>query len=284
MPESHSTRLKALSERTPRLPRPPAYRYRANGGGHDGNGAMSRLDTVDLDLLGLREGDRLLDVGCGTGRHVVRACRKPCVVVGVDRDIDELMVLKFFAYCLACEGKLRARANAVIGDGLRLPLADESVDRVICTEVFEHVPDDRALIAELGRVLRPGGTIAVSVPDARSEWLVWRVASLQRVPAGEHVRRYRRGEMARLLRENGFEVYARRFRHSLETPFWLLALGAGEGGARRSASTVWKSFLDASSAQGSRVLAGLESAGNLLLPKSVVVYARRSAGEAKRCG
>ncbi len=280
MQESLSTKLKALSDRTPRVPRPPAYRYRANG--HNGNGAMSRLDTVDLDLLGLRAGDRLLDVGCGTGRHVVRACQKECLVVGVDRDVDELMALKFFAYCLACEGMLRARANAVVGDGTRLPLADESVDRIICTEVFEHVPDDRALLTELSRVLRPGGTIAVSVPDGRSEWLVWSVASLQRTPAGEHVRRYRRGEMARLLRENGFEVYAQRFRHSLETPYWLLRLGAGEGGARRSASAAWKGFLDARSAGGSRMLARLESAGNLFLPKSAVLYARKS-GEAIRC-
>jgi SAM-dependent methyltransferase len=245
---------------------------------------MSRLDTVDLDLLGLREGDRLLDVGCGTGRHVVRACRTRCLVVGIDRDVDELMAFKFFAYCLGCEGKLRARANAVIADGLRLPLADESVDRVICTEVLEHVPDDRALVAELGRVLRPGGTMAISVPDARSEWLVWRVASIQRMPAGEHLRRYRRGEAARLLRENGFEVYAQRFRHSLETPYWLLRLGASEGGARRRASAAWKNYLDVRSAEGSHALAGLERAGNFLLPKSAVVYARKPFKEAMRCG
>ncbi len=284
MQESRSTKLKALSDRTPRLPRPPAYRYRANGAGHNGNGAMSRLDSVDLDLLGLRAGDRLLDVGCGTGRHVVRACRRDCLVVGVDRDIDELMAFKFFAYCLACEGKLLARANAVIGDGQRLPLADESVDRVICTEVLEHVPDDCALLAELSRVLRPGGTIAVSVPDGRSEWLVWSAASLQRVPAGEHLRRYRRGEIARLLRENGLEVYAQRFRHSLETPYWLLRLGAGEGGVRHRASAAWKGFLDARSAEGSRALAGLEGAGNLFLPKSAVIYARKPLRGATRCG
>ena len=62
------------------------------------------------------------------------------------------------------------------------------------------------------------------------------------MPAGEHVRRYRRGQMARLLRAHGFEVYAQRFRHSLETPYWLLWLGAKEGGARRRASAAWKDF------------------------------------------
>jgi ubiquinone/menaquinone biosynthesis C-methylase UbiE len=282
MQESLSTKLRALSARTPRLPRRPAYRYHANGAGHNGNGAMSRLDTVDLDLLGLREGDRLLDVGCGTGRHLVRACRKECLVIGVDRNVDELMAFKFFGYCLACERKLLACANAVVGDGRRLPLADESVDRVICTEVLEHIPDDRAFVAELSRVLRPGGSIAVSVPDARSEWLVRRLASVHKVPPGEHLRRYHRGQIAGLLRENGLEMYAQRFRHSLETPYWLLWLGAGEGGVRRRASAAWKDYLAVKSAEGSRTLAGLEGAGNLVLPKSAVVYARKPRRDAKR--
>ncbi len=282
MHESLSTRRRALIERTPRRPRPPTYRYRANG--HNGNGVASRLDSVDLELLGLRDGDRLVDVGCGTGRHVVRACRSRCLVVGIDRDVDELNILKFFGYCLACEGKLLACANAVVADGLRLPLRDESVDRVICTEVLEHVSDDGALIGELRRVLRPGGTIAISVPDSRSEWLVWQAASLRGVPAGEHLRRYRRGQAAALLRENGFVVYAERRRHGLETPFWLLAVGANGGGVRRGAAKAWRGFLDGRSAEGSRLLTRLESAANLVVPKSVVVYARKPGGEAKRCG
>ncbi len=53
---------------------------------------------------------------------------------------------------------LRARVNLLVASGERLPFADGSFDRVICTEVFEHVPDDRPLLAEFVRVLRPGGT------------------------------------------------------------------------------------------------------------------------------
>jgi hypothetical protein len=75
MPESRSEELRKLRARTPRQPRPPTYRYLKEGGNgkRNDNGALSRLDTVDLDLLGLRDGDRLLDVGCGTGRHVIKA-------------------------------------------------------------------------------------------------------------------------------------------------------------------------------------------------------------------
>jgi ubiquinone/menaquinone biosynthesis C-methylase UbiE len=270
--------LRRLAARTPHLPRPPAYRYQAA----DGHG-LSRLDTVDLDLLGLRDGDRLLDVGCGTGRHVINACRRRCVVVGLDRDLWELRALKFLGFCLGMEGKLRARAGVAQGDALHLPFADGSVDRIICTEVFEHVPDDALLLSELARVLRPGGTIGISVPDARSEWLVWRLASVQRVPPGEHVRLYRRGQMERLLRSHGFEVYARRFRHSLETLYWLLWLGAPDGGLRRRLSAAWRDFVGERSAEGSHVLTRVEDAGNRVLPKSAVFYARKSATEAARC-
>ena len=279
MLESHSSGLRRLAERTPRRPRLPAYRYQTP----DGNGASSRLDTIDLDLLGLRDGDRLLDVGCGTGRHVINACRRRCVAIGLDRDLWELQALKFLGFCLGTEGKLRARAGVAQADALHLPFADASLDRIICTEVFEHVPDDALLLAELARVLRPGGSIAVSVPDALSEWLVWRVASVQRMPPGEHVRLYRRGQMERLLRSHGFDVYARRFRHSLETPYWLLWLGAQDGGVRRRLSAAWKDFLGDRSAEGSHLLTRVEDLGNRVLPKSAVFYASKSTRETAPC-
>jgi len=279
MLESHSSGLRRLAERTPRRPRLPAYRYQTP----DGNGASSRLDTIDLDLLGLRDGDRLLDVGCGTGRHVINACRRRCVAIGLDRDLWELQALKFLGFCLGTEGKLRARAGVAQADALHLPFADASLDRIICTEVFEHVPDDALLLAELARVLRPGGSIAVSVPDALSEWLVWRVASVQRMPPGEHVRLYRRGQMERLLRSHGFDVYARRFRHSLETPYWLLWLGAQDGGVRRRLSSAWKDFLGDRSAEGSHLLTRVEDLGNRVLPKSAVFYARKSTRGTAPC-
>ena len=289
MLESHSSLpagrhggLRKLAERTPRRPRLPAYRYQSPDG--NGSGATSRLVTIDLDLLGLRDGDRLLDVGCGTGRHVINACRRRCVAIGLDRDLWELQALKFLGFCLGTEGKLHARAGVAQADALHLPFADASLDRIICTEVFEHVPDDSLLLAELARVLRPGGTIAVSVPDALSEWLVWRLASAQRVSPGEHVRLYRRGQMERLLRSQDFDVYARRFRHSLETPYWLLWLGAPDGGVRRRLSAAWKDFLDARSAESSHLLTRVEDLGNRILPKSAVFYARKSTREAAPCG
>jgi hypothetical protein len=89
--------------------------------------------------------------------------------------------------------------------------------------------------------------------------------------------------MERLLRSHGFDVYARRFRHSLETPYWLLWLGAPDGGARRRLSAAWKDFLDARSAESSHLLMRVEDMGNRILPKSAVFYARKSTREATPC-
>ena len=270
--------LRKLRASMPRLPCPPAYRYETT----NGNRARARMDTVSLDLLGLRDGDCLLDVGCGSGRHVLTACLRRCVVIGFDRALRELKATKFLGFCLGTEGKLRASGSVVQGDALHLPFADQSIDRIICTEVFEHVPDDSVLAAELARVLRPGGTIAVSVPDGWSEWLVWRMAAAQGVPPGEHVRRYGRGEMERLLRSYGFQVYARRFLHSLETPYWLIWFGSQKGDARWRLSAAWHEFLGARSAEGSHLLMRLEGIGNRILPKSAVFYARKTR-EAAQC-
>ena len=74
----------------------------------------------------------------------------------------------------------RRCTGAVNGDALRLPFTDGAFDRVIAAEVLEHIPDDAGAMAELARVLRPGGTIAVTVPAWLPEKVCW--AAHRRVP------------------------------------------------------------------------------------------------------
>jgi len=239
------------------------------------------MEAVDLDLVRLREGDLVLDMGSGTGRHVLAACLRPCRVVGLDSDLDSLAVAARYVGLIDSWGVVKASATLMLGWCDRLPFADGSFDRVLCTEVLEHIPDDRATIREIMRVLRPGGTVAVSVPDQLVEFLLWRFSRRYRNAPGGHVRIYGRGEIASKLRDAGLNLYAVRFRHAFETVYWLAGTGPRD---RRWAPELWlqsfRRLLDSHRVRDSKFFHRLEEAANYLFPKSIVLYGRKPPPEA----
>ena len=181
--------------------------------------------TADYDRLGLAPGERLLDLGCGFGRHAFEAARRGADVVALDAGRDEVegVVATFVAMVEA--GELVAgevRAAAVQGDALHLPFPDGSFDRVICAEVLEHIPDDRAAMAELARVLRPGGTMAITVPRFFPELVNWALSDEYHLVPGGHVRIYRRSVIEQRLRGVGLRVSGHGFAHGLHSPYWWL--------------------------------------------------------------
>ena len=88
-------------------------------------------------------------------------------------------------------------------DARRLPFDDGEFDVVIAAEVLEHIHEDSAAIAELRRVLRPGGLIAVTVPRWWPERVCWALSREYHDVPGGHVRIYRRGQLADRLRRSG---------------------------------------------------------------------------------
>ena len=116
-----------------------------------------------FDSLGLSDGDRVLDVGCGTGGGVrALAARFPEVglVVGIDK--SETMVAEARARTDAGAG---ARVEFHVADAHDLPFPDASFDAVFSLRVFEIVGEPRRVLAETARVLRPGGRLVVNGPD-----------------------------------------------------------------------------------------------------------------------
>lgn len=106
--------------------------------------------TVDYSRLGVAPGDKLLDLGCGFGRHAYQAARLGAQVVACDAGADEVRKVQDTFGAMAVAGELdadKARVGAVRGDALRLPFSDGTFDRVICSEVLEHIPNDEGAMA-----------------------------------------------------------------------------------------------------------------------------------------
>jgi methionine biosynthesis protein MetW len=109
-------------------------------------------------ILGLlQDGNRCLDLGCGAGAFGPLLARKFRHVAGVDVAIPLLR-----AAVTRSERPVAADAD----DGA-LPFRDGSFDAAVCCDVIEHVFDPVLFVARIARVLRPGGTIVVSVPNIR---------------------------------------------------------------------------------------------------------------------
>ena len=102
----------------------------------------------------------VLDVGCGTGRHLPRLSPTASRVIGVDHSAASLEVARTRVAKLE-----HAWVDLRVADVRRLPVADESVDRLLCSEVLQHIPGhhNRSTVArELYRVLRPGGVAVIA--------------------------------------------------------------------------------------------------------------------------
>ena len=132
--------------------------------------------TVDYDRLGVGPGDRVLDLGLrvraprvrgGPPRRLGgRARRRPRRGGPGARHVRR-------HGRGGRAGRRTIPPTAVQGDALALPFADGTFDRVIASEVLEHIPDDAAAMRELARVLRPGGAMAVTVPRCVPEAINW---------------------------------------------------------------------------------------------------------------
>lgn len=185
--------------------------------------------TVDFSRFPLEPGDRVLDLGCGSGRHAFEVYRRGCHVMALDRDADEIrdVTAMFGAMSLAGQAPAGAAALAVQGDALALPFQDGSFDKVIISEVLEHIPDDRSVLAEMVRVLRPGGLIAVTVPRWLPEKICWLLSDDYHHVEGGHIRIYRADELLDRMREVGLEPYDTHHAHGLHSPYWWLKCAFG---------------------------------------------------------
>jgi SAM-dependent methyltransferase len=120
-----------------------------------------------------------------------------------------------------------AEADVKEGDALALPFADGEFDRVVAAEVLEHIPADIQAIDELARVLRPGGTLAVSVPRWFPEIVNWKLSDDYHNTPGGHIRIYSDKELIGKLTNAGLEFRGKDYAHGLHSPYWWIKCAVG---------------------------------------------------------
>ncbi len=240
--------------------------------------------TADYDTLGVEAGDLVLDLGCGFGRHAYEFARRGASVVAVDYGFDEVVQVRatFGAMSEAGEIDLEAtRIGAVQGNALCLPFADATFDRVLCSEVLEHIEDDEGAMAELARVLKPGGTMAITVPRFGPELINWALSEEYYETPGGHVRMYRRSTLLDRLAGAGLVPFATHHAHGLHAPYWWLKCAVGPRNDENPLVKAYHRLLVWDIVKAPRTTRVAEKVLSPLIGKSFVVYLRRTPAPAQ---
>src|SRR5262249_19763441 len=148
------------------------------------------------------------------GAHVVALDHSPADVAGVSAMLA--------AMGQAGEAVAGARALTLVGGADPLPFADASFGLVLLSRVVGHPHHARRAIAELDRVLRPGGPLAVRVPRWWPERVCWALSDAYHQVEGGHIRIYKRQQLLGRLKERSFEPRGTYHAHALHSPYWWL--------------------------------------------------------------
>ena len=231
--------------------------------------------TVDFDKFPVTPGELLLDLGCGGGRHAFEAYRRGARVVAADLDHGELVSVSGMLGAMAAAGEVTVPGAAVAlrCDGTNLPFGNGVFDKIIVAEMLEHIPDDQRAMAEVARVLKPGGVAAVTVPAWLPERVCWALSDAYHEVRGGHVRIFTRTELTTKLTRAGLRVLGGHHAHGLHSPYWWLKCAVGVGNDDHPAVRGYHQMLVWDIMKRPALTRYAEAALNPLLGKSLVLYA-----------
>ncbi len=242
--------------------------------------------TVDYDRLGLRPGELVLDMGAGAGRHAFETYRRGARIVALDYSAPELKDVKsmFSALDEAGEAPAGGMAVTVNGDARTLPFPDETFDRIITSEVLEHIDEDEPAIDELVRVLKPGGTLAVTVPTWFPEKVCWALTEEYHAPfvEGGHVRIYTEAELRGKLEAAGLRHQGVDHAHALHSPYWWLKCAVGPTDDEHPLVRAYHRLLVWEMVENPPILRAIDTVLNPVLGKSLILYATRPPAATRR--
>ena len=240
--------------------------------------------TLDFDRLEVSAGDTVLDLGCGAGRHTFEALKRGAHVVAADLNLEVLAAVAEMVGAMDAQGEIPPDTSfvALQADALGLPFRSGAFDRVIASEVLEHIPRDEAAMSEITRVLKPGGRAAVTVPRWWPERVCWALSDEYHRSAGGHVRIYRAAELDAKLARNGLDARHAHHAHALHAPYWWLKCAAGVERTDARLPRAYHRFLVWQLVKQPPAVDALERFLDPVLGKSRVVYAdKRTEGAAR---
>ena len=227
--------------------------------------------TVDFDKLQIDKKNLVLDVGCGFGRHSLEFLQRGASVFSVDLDFQSLQKTHYALSSFKKEKSLENNFLVHSADALKLPFQNETFDKIICSEVMEHVSDDQKACDELYRVLKKEGRIAITVPTYFSEQIYDLLTFEYFSSPGGHVRKYKPKDLEQVMKNSGFEIYGIDFKHSFHTPWWIIRCVVGLHLNKHPLTKAYHKFLHLG--LYSNLMRHLEKFFNYFFPKSVVLYA-----------
>ena len=241
------------------------------------------LQTINFDYLQLQTGDRILDLGCGEGRHAISAYMLNDIdSVGIDLSLKDLNTTRErFNEFIEPDNKNKSLVLSV-ANGYQLPFSSGSFDKVICSEVLEHIPDYVAVLSEIERVLKPGGIFAVSVPRFFPEWICWKISDAYHEVEGGHIRIFKAVELRKNIETKGFVHFKRHHAHALHVPYWWLkCLFWREEGVEQAAPVKkYHEFLVWDLMKQPKITYWLDRLMNPIMGKSVAMYFVKTGNKA----
>ncbi|TYT74949.1 class I SAM-dependent methyltransferase [Desulfobotulus mexicanus] len=233
--------------------------------------------TVDFRRMTIRPGWKILDIGSGPGRHTAAAYGlEKVTAIGADLCHRDLL-----------SARERLENHDMMGwhgggswglstaDITRLPFRNQAFDAVICSEVMEHIPNDKAAAAELVRVARPGADVVVSVPRFWPEKICWWLAKDYSHANQGHVRIYKKNELIRMLEAEGLEYRGCGYAHGLHSPFWWLKCLVGPTNNQHPAVRLYHRFLVWDIMEKPALTRIMDRILNPFMGKSLVLYFRK---------